>query len=119
MQKLFSLIIISLITLNAHGHNSGSEKNNEPIQTQFDKTDCKNQVHLKVNGMVCEFCVQTIGKVFEKDKAITDTYFNLDTSTVGIAYADGNELSDTEIKNYIEDAGFDLVQIDRGCLTDS
>lgn len=80
-----------------------------PVIAQ-DKTD---DIVVTVNGMVCDFCAQSLEKVFTKEESVNGINVSLDDQTVTIDTKDGQELSDDKIKELIEWAGYDLVEIKR------
>ena len=80
-----------------------------PVIAQ-DKTD---DIVVTVNGMVCDFCAQSLEKVFTKEESVNGINVSLDDQTVTVDTKDGQELSDDKIKELIEWAGYDLVEIKR------
>ena len=75
-----------------------------------DKTD---DIIIKVNGMVCDFCAQSLKKVFAKEESVNDIDVNLDNQTVTVDTKEGQTLSDEKIKELIEWGGYDFVSIER------
>lgn len=75
-----------------------------------DKTD---DVVVKVDGMVCDFCAQSLKKVFSKEDSVNGIVVDLDEQTVTIDTKDGQVLSDEKIKELIEWGGYDLKEIKR------
>ena len=75
--------------------------------------DPTKDIVIKVNGMVCDFCAQSLKKVFGKEDSVNDITVNLDNQTVTVDTKDGATLSDEKIKELIEWGGYDLVSIDR------
>ena len=62
--------------------------------------------------MVCDFCAQSLNKVFLKNEAVEKLDVNLDNQTVFISYKDGAEaLEDETITQLITWAGYDVVDI--------
>ena len=80
-----------------------------PVTAQ-EKTD---DIVLKVNGMVCDFCAQSLKKVFGKEDSVNDIDVNLDDQTVTIDTKSGTTIDDTKIKELIEWGGYDLISIQR------
>ena len=70
-------------------------------------------VNVTVDGMVCDFCAQSVLKVFEDNKDVENIDINLDEGLVIISVKDGGTLSDDEIKEKIHYAGYDLKGINR------
>ena len=65
-----------------------------------------------VNGMVCDFCAQSLEKVFGKEDSVNNIAVDLDTQQVIIDIKDNQDLSDEKIKELINWAGYDLISID-------
>jgi copper chaperone CopZ len=70
-------------------------------------------VKIKVDGMVCDFCAQSVLKVFEKNEGVDDIAVSLDDQLVTITMKEGATLTDEEIKKNIHYSGYDLVSVDR------
>ncbi len=68
---------------------------------------------VKVNGMVCSFCAQGIKKTFHKMEPIADVQVDLDHKLVTLRTKDGQTLPDAEIQRAINDAGYDVLKIER------
>lgn len=73
----------------------------------------EHDVTVKVNGMVCDFCAQSLKKIFGKEDAVNGIDVDLDTQTVTIDTKDGQTLNDAKIKELIEWGGYDFVSIER------
>ena len=67
---------------------------------------------VEVKGMVCDFCAQSLKKVFGKKEAVKEIDVNLDTQKVTVQFNDSQQLTDEEIKEAIDWAGYDLVNIE-------
>ena len=72
-----------------------------------------NDIIITVNGMVCDFCAQSVLKVFEEYDAATGIDINMDAATVIVHLKPGQELTDEEINKAITYAGYDLVSTQR------
>ncbi len=68
---------------------------------------------IKVNGMVCDFCAQSIWKVFQDYDAVDDIDVNLDTGIVTVNLKEGQDLTDEQLDKAITYAGYDLVEVTR------
>ena len=75
--------------------------------------DTNDDIIVHVNGLVCDFCAQSLKKVFGKEESVNDIDVNLDTQTVTIDTKEGETINDTKIKELIEWGGYDLVKITR------
>ena len=75
-------------------------------------------IDISVEGMVCDFCAQSIEKVFMKQPGVAVVYVNLDRQNVQVKMADvfqDNEpgISDNRIINLLQDAGYTVSNITR------
>lgn len=71
------------------------------------------EIKVKVNGLVCSMCAQGIQKKFSKTPDVTGITVNLDEKLVKIAVKDGATVSDAEITKNIQEAGYNVVKIQR------
>ena len=77
-----------------------------------------NTIKIGVEGMVCDFCAQSIEKVFLKQAGVEKVDVNLDIGKVTVKMADVFEddedgISDERIKQLFLDAGYDVSKIER------
>lgn len=72
-----------------------------------------HKIDIKVNGMVCDFCAQSVWKVFKDYPAVKDVNVDLDTGIVTVLLNEGQDLSEEELDKAIQYAGYDLVGITR------
>ena len=72
------------------------------------------QTYVDVNGLVCDFCAQSLKKVFSKEEAVQDIDVNLDTKVVTINYKDGASLDDERVRELITDSGYNVEAIRHG-----
>ncbi len=75
--------------------------------------DKKDDIVVTVNGMVCDFCAQSLTKVFTKEQSVKGIAVSLDDQTVTVDTKEGQSLSDEKIKELIEWGGYDLSGIKR------
>ncbi len=71
------------------------------------------EISIKVNGMVCSMCAQGIQKKFSKFPAIKEIKVDLDTKIVSIVTKDEKDIEDSEIKEIITEAGYNVSTIER------
>ena len=71
-------------------------------------------VKVGVDGMVCDFCAQSIKKVFLKDENVSDVQINLDEKRVTIVTKEGASISDEAINEAIDYSGYKVSGIERG-----
>lgn len=70
-------------------------------------------VIVKVNGMVCDFCAQSVWKVLKEYGAVDDVSVDLDTGEVTVHLKPEQDLTQEELDKAITYAGYDLVSITR------
>ena len=71
------------------------------------------QIQLTVSGMVCSFCAQGIKKNLAKIEGIKTVEVDLDSKKVLIETEDELVISDEQISQVINDAGYGIVEIIR------
>jgi len=70
-------------------------------------------ITVTVKGMVCSFCAHGINKSFRKNKAVQNITVDLDTKLVTIEVKDGQALTDKEVEQTVNDAGYDVLKLER------
>lgn len=70
-------------------------------------------VHVSVNGLVCDFCARALEKVFGKEEAVKGIDVNLDTKIITVNFNEGQTLSDEKLTELITDAGYNVEGIHR------
>ena len=75
-------------------------------------------IKIGVEGMVCDFCAQSIQKVFLKQPGVEKVDVNLDIGKVTVKMADvfqddEDGISDERIKQLFLDAGYSISKIER------
>ena len=95
-------------------------KTNTPAtQKQITQTkqpaNCKNQIQIKVKGMVCDFCARSLEKVFKKQKGFAGIDVNLELGRVVLSLKPTANLPDQQVKKLIKDAGYNVSSIQRNC----
>jgi copper chaperone CopZ len=70
-------------------------------------------VTAKVNGLVCDFCVQTMTKVFGEQDAVQTVDVNLDSGLITLGLKPGASMDDATIGKLVRDSGYALVEIER------
>jgi len=66
------------------------------------------QESLKVEGMTCQHCVQTITEALKNLNGLNTVHVDLDKKEVSVEY-DENETSQQEISDKIVEVGFELA----------
>lgn len=70
-------------------------------------------IEMKVNGLVCGFCAQGIEKTLRKNPATADVFVSLENRLVAVATHDGADITDTELRKALTDAGYEVKAIER------
>ena len=75
-------------------------------------------IKLEVQGLVCDFCAQSIDKVFSKQAGVEKVEVNLNNGKVTVKMADVFEddevgISDETIIKLLQDAGYEVTAIIR------
>jgi copper chaperone CopZ len=66
-----------------------------------------------VNGLVCDFCAQSIRKIVGKDDAVQKVQVDLSKGQVRVDLKPGKSLDDAALEKLIRKAGYSLVSVDR------
>lgn len=70
-------------------------------------------IEMEVNGLVCAFCAQGIEKTMRKFPATEDVIVSLENRLVAVSLKNGQDITDTQLKKAITDAGYTMVGIKR------
>jgi copper chaperone CopZ len=68
---------------------------------------------VKVNGLICDFCVQALNKTFKRQAAVRDVAVDLDAKEIRLAFKPGATLDDATINRLVKNAGYNVVSISR------
>ena len=68
-------------------------------------------IHVGVNGLVCDFCAQSLKKTFGKQAAVKNIDVSLTDKLVTIYLKPNQTMADAQIKKLITDAGYDVTKI--------
>ncbi len=63
----------------------------------------------KVNGLVCDFCAQSIKKTLMKEPGVTDVQVDLTGKTVTVGLKADASLEEPRLKGLLKDAGYDMT----------
>ncbi len=83
-----------------------------PVQAHHVKSH-PNDVTVKVDGLVCDFCAQTISTLFKKKEQVEKVDINMDTHEVTLDFKPGATLANEDITGVIDYAGYKVVEIIR------
>ncbi len=70
-------------------------------------------ISVQVKGMVCAFCAQGIEKKFKALPETASVNVSLETKKVQVDTKAEKDITDEKIKKIINDAGYDVVKIER------
>lgn len=125
MKTFLTLITVLSITLAApafaeHPHD-GEHKNHAHHESHAGDIDAtkdaialkSGDVHVSVNGLVCDFCARALEKVFGKQEAVKAIDVNLDDKIITVNFVDGKTLDDETITKLITDSGYNVEGIHR------
>lgn len=70
-------------------------------------------IMLKVDGLVCEFCAETVRTVFGAEEAIQKVYIDLAGGKVRVDLKPGKSMDDAALDQLVRKSGYALVSIDR------
>lgn len=76
---------------------------------------CSADAIAGVNGMTCNYCVESIKETLGTQEAVAATEVDLDSAQVTITFKPGQTLDDAAIRQLITEAGYELTSIDRDC----
>ena len=68
---------------------------------------------VKINGLICDFCVQALTKTFRSQAAVRAVAVDLDAKEVRLGFKPGMSLSDAQIGRLVKNAGYNVVAIQR------
>ena len=113
--KILLSTIITIFFIHGLSANSLSDHNKVSI-LELKATTGKvtsNIIKVSVNGLVCDFCAQSIEKVFMKKEEVKGINVNLEAQSVILFLKDKANLIDKEIYAILEDAGYSVENIRR------
>jgi mercuric ion binding protein len=70
-------------------------------------------IEMHVNGLVCAFCAQGIEKKLRKIPATADVVVSLEQHLVAVALRDGQDISDSDLRRALTNAGYTVTTIRR------
>ena len=70
-------------------------------------------IEMKVYGLVCSFCAQSIEKTLHKNPTTTNVVVNLEDKLVAIATRKDQDISDADLTQALTDSGYDVKGITR------
>lgn len=104
MKKLSTLLILTMLAFSGFSHA-------QPAETEL--LIGGNSVVITVKGLVCEFCVKTIEKVFLRQPEVDHVSIDLSKATVTVTFKKDMTIDDIKIRKLVKDAGYDIDEITR------
>ena len=101
MKKFISILAVSILSFSA------------PALAAPDA--CKDQINIKVNGLVCDFCARALEKLFGKREEVSRIKVDLDNALVRVFMKEGNTMDDETLTEMITDSGYNVTEIRKGC----
>ncbi len=106
---LYILLLLSMISF-AHSTEHSDDKSNNSLSSGIRTT---NIVDVDTKGMVCDFCAQSIEKVFMKRQEVQGIFVDLDNQRVVIYLKNNSILNDKAIIKLFEESGYGVNRINR------
>jgi copper chaperone CopZ len=115
MKILVILLSSLLLTFTTHATNCHKEGGHAEVKTNGLSSGeiTNNIININVNGMVCDFCAQSIEKVFMKRIEVKGINVNLEDQKVVIYLDKETDIEDATISTILEDAGYSVETINR------
>ena len=117
MKTIIIFLSSLLFTLTAYAtncHKEGGHSHDEVTTNGLSSGEITdNIININVNGMVCDFCAQSIEKVFMKRIEVKGINVDLEDQKVVIYLEKETDIDDTTISTIFEDAGYTVETINR------
>lgn len=68
---------------------------------------------VKVNGLVCDFCVQAVTRTFKRQTGVSMVHVDLDAKEIRLAFKPGQTMADATIRDLVTKSGYNVVAIAR------
>ena len=81
-------------------------------QVTKDRID-ESDIIVGIDGMVCSFCAQGLKLAFEREGAVKSVNISLEKEQMGLRLKRFRRLSDSNIRQIVEDSGYSLRDIQR------
>ena len=114
MKTLYTLISVLFLVSTTYVTNSNADDVSNSDDAGLSSGEITNNIiSVNVNGMVCDFCAQSIEKVFMKREEVKGINVNLDNQKVIIYLQEALNIGDAVIDTIFEDAGYTVEKINR------
>ena len=84
-----------------------------PSATRAETSNIEHDIIVGVKGMVCDFCAQSVKKVFGKQESVQGVAIDFNAAQIIIDVKEGQTLNDEKIKELITWSGYETVNIIR------
>jgi copper chaperone CopZ len=68
---------------------------------------------VRINGLICDFCVQALTRTFRKQAAVRAVAVDLTAKELRLGFKPGTTIDDATIGRLVKDAGYTVVAIAR------
>ena len=111
----FIFTFLSLLFLASISYATENKNNQDEVTYNRISTGeiTNNILNISVNGMVCDFCAQSIEKVFMKKNEVKGINLNLEDQKVLIYLEEKTNIENDTISRIFEDAGYTVEEIER------
>ena len=110
----FSFVLFTFTTHATNCNKEGEHSHDEVTTNGLSSGEITNNIiNINVNGMVCDFCAQSIEKVFMKRIEVKGINVNLEDQKVVIYLEKETDIEDATISTIFEDAGYTVETIKR------
>mgnify|MGYP001486345300 CR=1 FL=1 len=111
---LFSTLLLNFSAFSTNCHKEGGHSHDEVTTNGLSSGEVTNNIiNINVNGMVCDFCAQSIEKVFMKRKEVQGINVDLNNQRVVIYLKKNVSIEDNEIIKLFEESGYGVEKINR------
>ena len=111
------IILLATIFMSNQGFSHDDDKENHQVEklTEIISSGVKsnNFINVATIGMVCDFCAQSIEKVFMKRQEVQGIKIDLNNQKVVLFLKHNSLLNDDVILKLFEDAGYGVEKIDK------
>ena len=114
MKTLLTLLSVLFLVSTTYTTNSYADDVSNHDDAGLSSGEITNNIiSVNVNGMVCDFCAQSIEKVFMKREEVQGINVDLNNQRVVIYLKENVSIDDTEIIKLFEDSGYGVEKINR------
>lgn len=99
-------ILVLGIALQSAAQNQTETNENERVTTT-------QQIKLKIEGMACSMCEQNCKKSLEELEGVKVESISASEGVVQLTYTGSESLGDKKLKEVVESAGYQLIEIQR------